>query len=374
MKVTGERQVSQFFSEVRKDHRERYNLVLDHVQYGDTILDIGCGIGYGSFFLATMTPCLSITAVDLSEEAIEYAREHYRHGKINFIRGDALKINLDAKYDIIIAYEITEHIENASDFLKRISLLLKPEGKLFVSTPNEEIMPYSKERFPFHVRHYSSAEFENLLIEAGLFIEKRFSQINHIPFPGFGGNYNIAVCTNHVSSMKGFGDSHECVAKILVNLDRFLNLGKFGEKDISFAKAELMNIFQEMIERSEQTLLFYETLEKVRSGDYEKALAIMLEDNGFDRIRPEDQTKRDYYIGTTYEKIGRFNEGIRYLKKAEENRCYFDDELTGLLYYHMAFCLDNLNRQSEALTYYYRCLDLISNHEKAADRIKKLTS
>lgn len=47
----------------------------------------------------------------------------------------------DKKYDVITASEIIEHLENPYHFLRQISLFLKPQGILLLTTPNIESMP-----------------------------------------------------------------------------------------------------------------------------------------------------------------------------------------------------------------------------------------
>ena len=91
-------------------HLERYAFASKHIQQGH-VLDIACGVGYGTAFLAEQNDGInSITGVDISAGAIQYAKERYSHSKINFIAADAMLYKVDEKYDVIISLETIEHL------------------------------------------------------------------------------------------------------------------------------------------------------------------------------------------------------------------------------------------------------------------------
>jgi 2-polyprenyl-3-methyl-5-hydroxy-6-metoxy-1,4-benzoquinol methylase len=50
------------------------------------VIDVGCGIGYGAKILAEAGH--RVLAIDVDEETIAYAREHYAHDRIEFRAGD----------------------------------------------------------------------------------------------------------------------------------------------------------------------------------------------------------------------------------------------------------------------------------------------
>ncbi|NCN86431.1 class I SAM-dependent methyltransferase [archaeon] len=98
------------------------------------ILEIGCGYGYTSYALSKFKH--NITAIDLSKNAIELAKKHFKN--IKFLNVDILKIKHQKKYDLIIATELIEHLEDVPSFIKKCSTLLKNKGYIILSTPNKD--------------------------------------------------------------------------------------------------------------------------------------------------------------------------------------------------------------------------------------------
>lgn len=200
---SGERQISPNLEGIRGDHRGRYEFAKNYVMKGDIVLDMASGVGYGAYILASQTECKKVFAVDLNEEAIEYGKKNYNSPKIEYIAGDCLVVELEPEsFDLIISFETVEHICNDRLLLQRFHGLLKPQGKLLFSTPNQEKMPYSKVGFPFHVKHYTPLELECLLPEVGFEIEQRWTQHNNVSpkiTEGWDGLFNIAICRKTIN-------------------------------------------------------------------------------------------------------------------------------------------------------------------------------
>lgn len=195
----GERQASPWLCGIRPDHRGRYQLAARFVPPGAAVLDLACGVGYGSYILATRSSCREIVSVDLGEEAIAYARRHYAHPKITFVHGDAFAVPLEpGRFDAVVSFETVEHVEEDRRLLARFHEALRPGGLLVLSTPNELRMPYSPEGYRHHRRHYRPEELKALLEETGFRIREVFSQseqLSSATAPGWEGKFNLAVCT-----------------------------------------------------------------------------------------------------------------------------------------------------------------------------------
>lgn len=161
MITTGERQYGTL-DEIRRDHIARYEFVTNLLFQNDEVLDIGCGCGYGTYIMAEKVRC--VCGYDNSEEAIEYAFEHYIRNNIGYYLAefpDAMPAKVG---NVSVCFETIEHIENPLQLLKN---LRKSTEKLFASVPNQDKLPFKKEKFPFHHRHYTKFEFCELLSEAG---------------------------------------------------------------------------------------------------------------------------------------------------------------------------------------------------------------
>ena len=194
----GERQASPSLEGIRADHRGRYAFAIQFIVQGAQVLDLACGVGYGSYMIANRTPCERIVSVDSSKDAIAYASKYYNSPKIDYRLGDCLSIVLEPKgFDIVLCFETIEHITNERQLLEKFHQTLKPQGRLLCSTPNQRRIPFSSDTHPFHLRHYTPEEFMRLLEVSGFHIEQLWSQKNLFSSEltkGWDGLFNIAVC------------------------------------------------------------------------------------------------------------------------------------------------------------------------------------
>ena len=101
------------------------------------ILEIGCGTGEISNFLAKHTPA-KITGIDISESFIELANKDYMHPNLTFKVEDFLKSDLKPNtFDYIVGNGILHHLYyNLDESLIRIREVLKHKGKIIFLEPN----------------------------------------------------------------------------------------------------------------------------------------------------------------------------------------------------------------------------------------------
>jgi SAM-dependent methyltransferase len=165
MKFTGERVIpGEGDPDLFNEHRARY-LFAQRFSSGKKVLDAACGSGYGSALLAENAQ--AVFGVDIEREAVEYARLHYRSPKLHFAQSDCLALPCPtAHFDLIVAFEIIEHLQDPGAFLRELRRVLHPAGILLLSTPNR--LYYTEDRGevnPFHHREFSLPEFQGLLGE-----------------------------------------------------------------------------------------------------------------------------------------------------------------------------------------------------------------
>ena len=158
-----ERYVPGTWSEIAEyEHLPRYRLACGYAK-GLTVLDFGCGTGYGTAMLANVAG--SALGIDIDSSALEWARRSHRHANLSFQQnGDFLTDFDENAFDLITCFEMIEHVTE-SDQYKAISALarvLKPEGQLLISTPNPEITSLYGAN-PYHLRERSREEFIDLL-------------------------------------------------------------------------------------------------------------------------------------------------------------------------------------------------------------------
>jgi SAM-dependent methyltransferase len=136
------------------------------------ILEIGCGHGYGTNYLAERDAKLVVGA-DMSEAALEYCRRYSGREELQFVRLDATRLPFDdSSFDVIVSYEVIEHLRDQGIFLSEVARLLKDGGIFICSTPNREVTsPLGKPLYKFHQKEFSPHELESLA-------KRYFSQVS----------------------------------------------------------------------------------------------------------------------------------------------------------------------------------------------------
>ncbi len=99
------------------------------------ILELGCGWGSLSLWMAEHLPHSQILAVSNSNSQREYIQQQARQRDLNnieVITSDVNKLILNKQFDRIVSIEMFEHMRNYDSLLQRVAGWLKPQGKLFV--------------------------------------------------------------------------------------------------------------------------------------------------------------------------------------------------------------------------------------------------
>ena len=163
MDFTGERIIPEKVeTDLLNEHLCRYlfaQMLLDDA----VVLDMGSGVGYGSQLLAAKAR--SVISVDIVEECIRYAVKKYPDENIDYLVADGHSIPLTSQsVDVIVSFELIEHLKDQSPHLLELDRVLKPEGFLVISTPNRIF--YTEERKeinPFHTHEFDFQEYVTFL-------------------------------------------------------------------------------------------------------------------------------------------------------------------------------------------------------------------
>lgn len=101
------------------------------------VLDFGCGTGVVSYILAKEG--YNVTALDIDLEPFKRVQEKIHFPKeIKFIEGDLMVQELHNKqFDIILALDVLEHIEDIDSYLSAFKKLMAPDGIIIISGPSE---------------------------------------------------------------------------------------------------------------------------------------------------------------------------------------------------------------------------------------------
>lgn len=168
MKFTGERLIPKDKqcgpeTEIYKEHMKRYEFAQTFIQKDDVVLDIACGVGYGSKFLSQQRNCV-VYGCDISSETIQYAQENYSFKKVIFQTMNATPLSFSNNFfDCIICFETLEHLKNYTLALEEFSRVLKNNGMLIISTPNKEISLKHQSENEYHVNEFTHDEFIKIL-------------------------------------------------------------------------------------------------------------------------------------------------------------------------------------------------------------------
>ena len=123
-----------------------------------TVLEIGSGEGFGITELAPNTE--HYIAVDKYKTSI--SKELQANNKITFIQTEVppLKEIEDNSVDFVVTFQVIEHIKDDEQFLHEIHRVLKPGGKVILTTPN---IMMSITRSPWHIREYTPGQMGEIL-------------------------------------------------------------------------------------------------------------------------------------------------------------------------------------------------------------------
>lgn len=207
LKYTGERVIPDLMKPMNSlllEHIARYSFVIPYIK--GRVLDIACGAGYGCHMIAK-TRNKSITeliGVDVDIDTINYATKRYHHPVIKYKVGDALDPNLPqqlGEFDVILSFETLEHVQDDQTFVDHLLQMLKPGGKLIISTPFGRGRGQASNQ-PFHIHQLTIQEFvdmfnsfneKELFLQNGVCIELAVQRNNCFYPPRQNARYPIGI-------------------------------------------------------------------------------------------------------------------------------------------------------------------------------------
>jgi SAM-dependent methyltransferase len=178
--LTGERTVPGIAEENYwfRRHEAAYVELLPYCA-GATVLEAGCGEGYGAGLIAAVAG--RVLALDYDQPATAHVARHYPEVAVARANLAYLPVR-SSTVDIVANFQVIEHLWDQAGFLAECHRVLRPGGKLLVTTPNRITFTPSSDTplNPYHTRELSSAELNELLREAG-FTTERLHGLHHGP-------------------------------------------------------------------------------------------------------------------------------------------------------------------------------------------------
>jgi 2-polyprenyl-3-methyl-5-hydroxy-6-metoxy-1,4-benzoquinol methylase len=114
---------------------ERYEFAARRL-HGLRVLDIACGVGYGTRLLADRSPpVVPALGVDRPVETIACAARRYGGDRVEFVAADAMRFTDREPFDTIVSLETIEHLPDPRGFGPHVVELLGPGGAWIASVP-----------------------------------------------------------------------------------------------------------------------------------------------------------------------------------------------------------------------------------------------
>ncbi|AKN17719.1 hypothetical protein MHAE_02860 [Mycobacterium haemophilum DSM 44634] len=132
---------------------------------GREVLEAGCGEGYGADLIADVA--CRVVAVDYDEAAVAHVRNRYP--RVQVMQANLAELPLaDASVDVVVNFQVIEHLWDQAQFVSECARVLRPSGLLMVSTPNRITFSPGRDTpiNPFHTRELNADELTQLLVDA----------------------------------------------------------------------------------------------------------------------------------------------------------------------------------------------------------------
>ncbi|MDZ4804091.1 MAG: class I SAM-dependent methyltransferase [Candidatus Eisenbacteria bacterium] len=143
-------------------HLERYEFAARHAA-GRRVLDLACGVGYGSALLREKGKAREVLGVDVDDGAIRRARETYAGPGVSFLCRSAYEMSTNEAFDMAVSLETIEHLPDPDRFLTILHGLLSPGALLVGSVP---VTP-SVDVNIHHLHDFTASSFRRLLTRHG---------------------------------------------------------------------------------------------------------------------------------------------------------------------------------------------------------------
>ena len=124
-----------------------------------TVLEIGCGDLGGGELLLREAKIDKYYAIDYNIEALYSAKKRDTAATLICASGNEIPLK-NSKFDIVLTFQVIEHIVEYERFMTEIHRLIKPNGILLISTPDS---PSRKSNNPYHVSFFDKLALEILL-------------------------------------------------------------------------------------------------------------------------------------------------------------------------------------------------------------------
>lgn len=150
-------------------HEAAYQFALPYVA-GCSVLEVGCGEGYGAALVASRAG--QVLGLDYDAAAIAHATSRYLQA--SFVRANLAALPVRTSSVAVVAtLQVIEHVWNHPQFVHECFRVLRPGGLLLVTTPNRLTFSPGLDApvNPFHTHEFTASELSGLLSMCGFEID-----------------------------------------------------------------------------------------------------------------------------------------------------------------------------------------------------------
>jgi 2-polyprenyl-3-methyl-5-hydroxy-6-metoxy-1,4-benzoquinol methylase len=160
-----------------------HDFFVDRVRNGERVLDVGCGYGAVAHSMAERAGA-EVVGIDLESSNVASARRMFPHPRLTFVTGQAPRDLPEGTFDVVVASNVLEHIEDRRGFLREVQERTQP-SRWLIRVPmidRDWRVPLRQElglfHFcdPTHFVEYTTASFAAEMKEAGFRVAEQ--QVN----------------------------------------------------------------------------------------------------------------------------------------------------------------------------------------------------
>jgi SAM-dependent methyltransferase len=172
--LTGERTVPGIPAENYwfRRHEAAYGFAAPVVA-GRTVVEVGCGEGYGAAALAGSAR--QVVGVDYDAVTVAHAARAY--ADVQFVRANLAALPIPTgSVDVVTTLQVIEHVWDHGEFIRECRRVLRANGTLLVTTPNRLTFSPGLDTpvNPFHTREFTALELTQLLTRNGFAVADVF--------------------------------------------------------------------------------------------------------------------------------------------------------------------------------------------------------
>ncbi len=137
------------------------------------LLDVGCGTGFVLEGIRRRYPALDLAGSDVRLTTLVEARRQMPG--ISFFAADAFALPYESEFDVVVALDVLEHIDDDRAALRALKNVIKPGGGVILTVPQHPWLWSEVDDFSCHRRRYVRSDLEGKVTDAGFEILRRTS-------------------------------------------------------------------------------------------------------------------------------------------------------------------------------------------------------